>query len=224
MDHHQQQQQRNQQPQRKPQQEEIMLKKKSVAFASDVSCMEIPNNDCYTMSQRKSMWYQASEYRTMTNLIRSNIDPPTNDDKEEDSESDDHQHQHDEQEDCEHTMLGMVTISQCKQRRENVKRSRIVVFREQQLQWEEGIVDVDLLADVYFDCTSYCQWKATEKGKKLSEDVQDMINDDIKIQIAKKRIRSLLSSSSSSSFSKQKRSSFSLSPSTSRRNRKKACH
>ena len=220
MDHHHQ-----QQPQRKPQQEEIMLKKKSVAFASDVSCMEIPNNDCYTMSQRKSMWYQASEYRTMTNLIRSNIDPPTNDDEE--SESDDHEQQqheqHDEQEDCEHTMLGMVTIGQCKQRRENVKRSRIVVFREQQLQWEEGIVDVDLLADVYFDCTSYCQWKAGEKGKKLSEDVQDMINDDIKIQIAKKRIRSLLSSSSTSSSKHKQRSTYSLSPSTSR-NRKKACH
>ena len=47
-----------------------------------------------------------------------------------------------------------------------IEEAKLVVFTEQQYQWDEGVVDPELLADVYFEVTRECQWEALDRGRR----------------------------------------------------------
>ena len=179
--------------------------RRHVSFSSNVINVIIPNiTDSYTQRQKRTLWYQNDEYRLMTNIIprQSTIDPPTTNDCYYDHCYSDSEEEDNPVDDDQLDNLGMITKLQTRQRRDRVRRSRVVVFREQELQWsEEGLIfDEDLLADIYFETTSHCQWLATQRGQTLSNHIKKLINEDTKLRIARKRIR-LLSPSSSTSKS-----------------------
>ena len=47
-----------------------------------------------------------------------------------------------------------------------IEEARLAVFTEQQYQWNEDVVDPELLADVYFEVTRECQWEALDRGRR----------------------------------------------------------
>jgi hypothetical protein len=48
------------------------------------------------------------------------------------------------------------------------------VLMEQQIQWDDDVVDPELLADVYFECTCHSQLQATERGVQHARIVEEL--------------------------------------------------
>ena len=166
------------------------------------------------------MWYQGHEYRKMTNHTNSSSYSNTEHDEESYSDGT----TKDGSDNINDTRaLGLITLAQSIRRRDRIRRAHVVVFREQQLQWEEGIDDAELLADVYFETTSHCQWLAAERGNQLAQHIQRMIDNETKLRIAKKRMIRLVSLSPTSSAASSLTSSSSLSSPSMARRSKKSC-
>ena len=217
---HQQQDQREQDEEQKQRRKRsIQRRRRMVKFSSSITRHEIPNINCYTKSQRQSMWYQKHEYREMTNYTTNS----SYSNMEHDNESHSDRTTKDGSDNINDTRaLGLITLAQSRQRRDRIQRAHMVVFREQQLQWEEGIDDAELLADVYFDATSHCQFLAGERGSQLAQHVQRLNDNETKLRIAKKRMIRLVSLSPTSSAATSTSSSSLSSPSMARRS-KKSC-
>jgi hypothetical protein len=91
------------------------------------------------------------------------------------------QQQQDEDDDEDETsrlLFGLrITKTEMAARTHIVEEAQLAVFTEQTHQWDDDVIDVDLLADVYFECTRPAQWQAKERGRLIAHEVKKLYRD-----------------------------------------------
>jgi hypothetical protein len=75
---------------------------------------------------------------------------------------------HDNDEYC---SRGLRTRTESRKRRDSVHNSLIAVLREQELQYDLGIEDGELLADIYFESSRQSQLEALRRGVQDKKEV-----------------------------------------------------
>ena len=131
-----------------------------VTFHNKIKVIEIPGLSYYTEEDYDAVWYTAEEYDQIAEHRRRCYQrgPSLQNDetltKEEKQMSE----------------LGTATLEESNERKQRIHDARIAVFREQQLQWDEHILDDELLADVYYDCTIESQLLAYECATQLHQE------------------------------------------------------
>ena len=139
---------------------------KTVSFNPNGRVRLIPSNSCYSISQKRSMYYNQSDYlsmkcsRTMiiAHLVRNRRSGNgSHTIKDEDADN--------------YCSLGLYTPNEQLERQQRIYAAREALFEEQELQWQEDVVDEDLLADVYFEMTSQCQVDAYQRATQLENEL-----------------------------------------------------
>jgi hypothetical protein len=131
----------------------VSKKKRKVVFYGRVRIAEIPDRSHLTDAHRASLWYSQEELDQQIDTLQQTIDMMV-DGTDLSPENEDH---------CPD---GLKTPDEHDLRRQNYTEAIHAVLIEQKLQWEEGEDDPDIIADAYFECTSYNQWLAMEKGAR----------------------------------------------------------
>jgi hypothetical protein len=78
----------------------------------------------------------------------------------------------DEDEEEKYCSQGLCTTAESFRRITIVRGALLAVLTEQEFQWDEGVNDPELLADVVFQCTFDSQWMAMDRGMSLAEEVK----------------------------------------------------
>ena len=141
----------------------------SVTFSDSVQTWLIPPLYDLTDNELNSMYYSVDEIEAIRRHARITLDL---------SESD-------LEFDQEHFCHRGVWTKQEKVRRSIAILGAIeAVLMEQHLQREEKIVDVELLADVYFESTRDSQLEALVRGRMDEEAIRDYYHEDVRLQPA----------------------------------------
>ena len=148
-------------------------KKRSLTFATNAKVVDIPDLETYSDQEIEDSWYSQDEYRAMFENRQHDINAADADE-------------------VHSTKLGTHPPQAVAERRQRIQDARLAVLDEQALQWDEGVHDEELVADVYFDATRYSQLLAYDRADSLVQDLrrqrildqQTMWNDRRKIATA----------------------------------------
>lgn len=131
--------------------------KHKVKFFGRVRVKDIENCDEITDEDRVSRWYSADEMRRIREENELEIEQISNGSPSQSM--------------CRH---GLHTGDERKAGREAIMLALHEVLTEQELQWDEGNEDPELLADIYFEASVESQRTATEKAQRLASQVAEM--------------------------------------------------
>ena len=170
----------------------------AVTFALYDTVLEIPDLSCYSVSEHMALWYDADDYdimrsstkRAITSMTKELANAETNNAKKIRHSS---------------TYLGLRTRQKLDERKETIEKAKLELFKEQALQWREGIWDPELLADLYYAHTCCCQQEAIDRASQLAieELVNETMHHKILMETKSEKTKSSSSSSSSKSLSKK---------------------
>jgi hypothetical protein len=144
------------------------LGRRTIAFSPTVTIFEVLHIGDYTMEEVQHVWYSRREIATIgretketTTLMMAGVNFCDDGDRycarglESETDEGSHQMAH------------------------RIQEARDAVFDEQNLQLDENMYDPELLADIYFHCTSACQQEARHRA---SLDENDAAKDGTRTQ------------------------------------------
>ena len=132
----------------------------TVTFHNKIKVIEIPGLSYYTDEEYDAIWYNDEEYEQIAENRKRCYQRGQSLENDETLSKEEKQM----------SELGTATVEESQERKERIYEARIAVFREQQLQWDEQIVDDELLADVYYDCTIESSLMAYSRATKLHQE------------------------------------------------------
>ena len=184
----------------------------TVTFHNKIKVIEIPGLSYYTDEEYDATWYNEDEYEQIAENRKRCYQRGQSLENDETLSKEEKQM----------SELGTATVEESQERKERIYEARIAVFREQQLQWDEQIVDDELLADVYYDCTIESSLMAYSRATKLHQEElfeemsqTKMIEKSMDVQPTKPKRRSSSSSSRCNNNSKRSNSNSSCKKSSS---------
>ena len=170
MDHQQLEQEEQQQP-------TVMASTGSVVtFHTKIKVVEVPGLSFYTDEDHDAVWYDANEYEQIA-LNRQRCFQRGDDLHQDESLT---------QDEKDAAWIGTCTWEESEERKQRIYDSRIAVFREQQLQWDENIVDDELLADIYFESTIQGQIVAMNRGEQLAKE-EELVRQKKQVSMRRKK-------------------------------------
>jgi hypothetical protein len=129
----------------------------------------------YTPKEAVLLWYSPADIRIMKREYVGS--QPVRKEEEEEQQQQD-QNDDDEEDEKSRLLFGLsVTKTEMAARTNMVEEAQLAVFTEQTHQWDDDVIDVDLLADVYFECTKPAQWQAKERGRLIALEVKKLYRD-----------------------------------------------
>jgi hypothetical protein len=134
-----------------------------VSFSSNASVRDIPNMSCYSASQIRSMWFNKDEFLFMRRTRKALMDRM----KREESFTI-----------MDHNAHGLYTQEQESRRQAIVWNAQLAVMTEQQFQWDDDVDDPESISQMYYECTSLCQWEAIQRARLLARRVEEFEDDE----------------------------------------------
>ena len=125
-----------------------------VTFNTAIEIYNVPQLSAYTQEEQDLMWYNNNDFISMKKyrqLVVDTLDKMGNMQTLTDG--------------VEHCTHGVSSTSESIRSKVRVQEAKLAVFTEQQYQWDEDLMDPELVADVYFQATSECQWEALDRGR-----------------------------------------------------------
>ena len=135
----------------------------AVTFQTKIKIVEIPDLSYYTDEDYDAVWYDADEYEKIAENRKRCFQ------RGQDLE-DDETLTKDEKD---ASWIGTATWEESQERKERIHDARVAVFREQELQWNENIIDRSTSASFvyfYFCETRYQQIQQTNMTAEIDED------------------------------------------------------
>jgi len=124
---------------------------RKVVFFAKVRVLEVPHWSELSEEERSDIWFSSKEFDLSREKQKLTIEKMENGEELDEVNLSSH---------------GLQTNDEHEVRKLTAHEAIHETLAEQRLQWEEGLDDPDLLADVYFECTSYNQCLALERGRQ----------------------------------------------------------